>query len=241
MVELGLVPVRARPRARRVLPGRARRSRRGAALRRRGRGAAGRQPGGAGPAHRRDRSGGRRGGGGRGRRPAGRARRGGRAGPGQRGRHRRVPGRERGRRVRRRRRGQRLAPPVRPPHPPGALVLGAQPGPGGGQEHARPPHPVRADPVFLLRPVRRRHGVLRVRARLGPGRVPRRSGQPGVHRLLAEGRARGGRDERQLWDVADPIAALVAAAARSTFPACSTRTWSWPRWPADRARRAAAA
>jgi 3-phenylpropionate/trans-cinnamate dioxygenase ferredoxin reductase subunit len=56
---------------------------------------------------------------------------------------------------------------------------------------------LRPHPLLLLRPVRRRHGVLRPRPAMGRGRVPRRPGQRRVHRLLAARRARRGRDERQ--------------------------------------------
>ena len=56
----------------------------------------------------------------------------------------------------------------------------------------------------------------------------------GVHRLLAQGRAGRAGMNVNVWDVADSIAALVAGGAGLIFPACSTRTWSWPPWPDDR-------
>ena len=47
-------------------------------------------------------------------------------------------------------------------------------GPASGQGDARPGRELRRDPVLLLRPVRRRDGVLRLRDRVGRGRLPRR-------------------------------------------------------------------
>ena len=56
---------------------------------------------------------------------------------------------------------------------------------------------LRLPAVLLLRPVRRRHGVLGLRSHLGPRRVPRRPRQPRVHRLLAGRRSRARRHERR--------------------------------------------
>ena len=78
-----------------------------------------------------------------------------------------------------------------------ALGQRAQPGPGGGPQHARHPHPLCATALLLLRPVRPEHGVLRVRGHLGPGGGPGRPGRSPVHRLLAQGPAGRRRHERQ--------------------------------------------
>ena len=61
------------------------------------------------------------------------------------------------------------APPplLRRAHPCRALGERAEPGPGGGAQHARPGRALRATALLLLRPVRRRHGVLRLRTRAG--------------------------------------------------------------------------
>ena len=50
-----------------------------------------------------------------------------------------------------------------------------QPGTGRGARDARPSRRLRPPALLLLRPVRRRHGVLGLRPRLGPRRLPRRS------------------------------------------------------------------
>ena len=57
--------------------------------------------------------------------------------------------------------------------------------------------PVRSPALLLLRPVRGRDGVLGLRPRLGPSRLPRRSREPRVHRLLDQRRPRRRRHERQ--------------------------------------------
>ena len=77
-------------------------------------------------------------------------------------------------RVRGRRRRERLASVLRRAGPGRALGQRAQPGSGGGARDARRAGQLRPDPVLLLRPVRRRHGVLGLRADVGRGRVPRR-------------------------------------------------------------------
>ena len=61
----------------------------------------------------------------------------------------------------------------------------------GGRRPLRPPA------VLLLRPVRRRHGVLGLRSHLGSRGIPGRSGEPGIHRLLAGRGPRRRRDERE--------------------------------------------
>ena len=58
-----------------------------------------------------------------------------------------------------------------------ALGQRAAPGPGGGARHARLRRALRAHAVLLLRPVRRRDGVLGLRGELGSRRLPRRSGE----------------------------------------------------------------
>ena len=64
------------------------------------------------------------------------------------------------------------------------------PGAGRGRSMLGGREPYDAAAVLLLRPVRRRDGVHRARARPGPRRLPRRSREPRVHRLLAaRGRA----------------------------------------------------
>ena len=78
-------------------------------------------------------------------------------------------------RVRRRRRRQRLASVLRRADPRRALGQRPQPGSGRRAGDARPDGQLRPDPVLLLRPVRRRHGVLGLRHELGRGRVPRRA------------------------------------------------------------------
>ena len=78
-----------------------------------------------------------------------------------------------------------------------ALGERAQPGTGRGPGDARRAGRLRPHPVLLLRPVRRRDGVLGVRARMGRGGLPRRPGRRRVHRVLAARRARRGRHERQ--------------------------------------------
>ena len=74
----------------------------------------------------------------------------------------------RGRRCR-----QRLASVLRAAHPRRALGQRAQPGSGRGPGDARRGRELRPDSVLLLRPVRRRHGVLGLCDELGRGRVPR--------------------------------------------------------------------
>ena len=64
------------------------------------------------------------------------------------------------RRLRGRRHRQRDAPLLRPARARRALGQRAQPGPGGGAQHARSRGALRPHPVLLLRPVRRRDGVL---------------------------------------------------------------------------------
>ena len=54
-----------------------------------------------------------------------------------------------------------------------ALVQRPAPGPRRRAQHARQRRALRPDPVLLLRPVRRRHGVLRQRERRGPRVVVR--------------------------------------------------------------------
>ena len=70
-------------------------------------------------------------------------------------------------------------------------------GPVRGPQHARHRRALRPHPVLLLRPVRGRDGVRRPRRGLGRGRLPRRRRRPRVHRLLAQGRPRARRDERE--------------------------------------------
>ena len=87
-------------------------------------------------------------------------------------------------------------PAARPAHPGRALGQRAQRRPGGGAVDAGPGRAYDRGAVLLLRPVRPRHGVLRLRRarRLRPGRVPRRpgpvDGSAGVHRVLGQGRPR---------------------------------------------------
>ena len=78
-----------------------------------------------------------------------------------------------------------------------ALGERPQPGPGGRPQHARQGRPVRQDSVLLLGPVRRRHGVRRLRDGLGRGRIPRRRRRPRVRRLLAPRRPRPRWHERE--------------------------------------------
>ncbi len=66
-----------------------------------------------------------------------------------------------------------------------ALGQRPPPGAGGRAQHARRSRALRRPAVLLLRPVRRRDGVLGLRSQLGPGRVSRRPRRPGVRRLLA--------------------------------------------------------
>ena len=75
-------------------------------------------------------------------------------------------------------------PLLRRAHPRRALGQRAAPGAARRARHARPRRRLRPPAVLLLRPVRRRHGVRRLRALVGPRRVPRRPRQPRVHRLL---------------------------------------------------------
>ena len=68
---------------------------------------------------------------------------------------------------------------------------------GGRAQHARRSRALRLPAVLLLRPVRRRDGVLGLRSHLGPGRVSRRPCQRRVHRLLAGRRPRAGGHEHR--------------------------------------------
>ena len=70
-------------------------------------------------------------------------------------------------RLRRRRRGERLASVLPRADPGRALGQRAQPGPGRGPGDARRAGQLRPHPVLLLRPVRRRHGVLAATRRSG--------------------------------------------------------------------------
>ena len=83
--------------------------------------------------------------------------------------------------------------PIRVEHWANALNQGA----GRRPQHARPVGPLRSPAVLLLRPVRRRHGVLRLGPRLRPGRRPRRSRRARVRRLLDVRGSRHGGHERQ--------------------------------------------
>ena len=65
------------------------------------------------------------------------------------------------------RRRERVAPVLPPADPGRALGERAQPGTRRGPGHARRAGRLRPHPVLLLRPVRRRDGVLGVRARMG--------------------------------------------------------------------------
>ncbi len=67
--------------------------------------------------------------------------------------------------------------------------------PSGGA-HAWRAGQLRRDPVLLFRPVRDRAGVLGVRHRVGPGRVPQRTRKWSVRRVLAGRRSPRGRRER---------------------------------------------
>ena len=144
----------------------------------------------------------------------------------QRRARRRAPPDQRPGRLRRRRRGQRLPPVLRRAGARRALGQRAPPRPGGGPQHARLRRALRPAAVLLLRPVRRRHGVLRLRARAGTGScsaaTPRR--REFIAFWLVGDRVRG-RDERQRLgrDRADP-AAHPRAACRSTTGASPTRT-----------------
>ena len=87
--------------------------------------------------------------------------------------------------------------------------------------------PYTRTPVLLLRPVRRRHGVLRLRGGLGSRRLPRRS------RRRASSSPSGSRDGRVLagmnvnvWDVAEPIQALIAGG----------HAWTSDAWPIPTSR-----
>ena len=111
---------------------------------------------------------------GRGRHPAGHpAGRGGRPGRGRRRPGRRVAAHLRPGRLRRRRRRQRRTARCSAADPGRALGQRAQRRPGRGQVDARPGGQLRPGAVLLLRPVRPRHGVLR----LGPARLVRLRGR----------------------------------------------------------------
>ena len=69
---------------------------------------------------------------------------------------------------------------------------------------------LRPDPVLLLRPVRRRHGVLGLRDGVGRGRVPRRPRGRRVHRVLAGRRSAWSAGMNvNVWDVNEHVQALI--------------------------------
>ena len=111
--------------------------------------------------------------------------------------------------VRRRRRGRRPAPVLPAADPRRALGQRAAAGAGGRAQHARRGRALRLPAVLLLRPVRRRDGVLGLRARLGPGRV---CGDPASREFiafwLAGDRVQAGMNTG-VWDVVDPIQRLI--------------------------------
>ena len=115
----------------------------------------------------------------------------------QRDHRRRAPRDERARDLRRWRRCRGLASAPAGSSPRRALGQRAAPGPDGRPQHARPRRALRSDPIFLLGPVRPRHGVRRLRAGLGPRRLPGRTSQPRIRRVLAPGWPCRGRHERQ--------------------------------------------
>ena len=84
----------------------------------------------------------------------------------------------------------------------------------GGGDGVRPPA------LLLLRPVRRRHGVLGLRPDLGPRRAAGRPPEAGVHRLLHGRRPRRGRNERERVgrDRSDPAAHPRARPGRRPAP-----------------------
>ena len=106
-----------------------------------------------------------------------------------------------------------------------ALGQRPPPGPGRRAQHARRRPGLRLPAVLLLRPVRRRHGVLGLRPHVGPRRLPRRPRQPRVHRLLARRRprARGHERERLGCRRPDPAAHPRPRARRRLAP-CPTPT-----------------
>ena len=91
-----------------------------------------------------------------------------------------------------------------------ALGQRAQPGAGRGPQHARPAGALRPPALLLLRPVRRRHGVLGLRPRLGPGR--RSAAIPRAREFIAfwlfEDRVVAGMNVN-VWDVTDAIQRLI--------------------------------
>ena len=158
---------------------------------------------------------------------------------GQRDPGRRAPRVKRPRHLRRRRRRQRPAPDRRVADPRRALGQRAAPGPCRGPQRARPRRGVHAGAVLLLRPVRPQHGVRGLPARLRPGRLPRRSRERQVPRVLAAGRSRRRRHERQHLEGQrrDLGAGGIAPADRrgrsSPIRPCRSRSWpgSRPRPP----------
>ena len=84
-------------------------------------------------------------------------------------RRRRAPADQHAGRLRRRRRRDGPPPAVRARDPRRALGQRAASGAGRRPQHARPAGGVRPRAVLLLRPVRRRHGVRRLRPRRGTG------------------------------------------------------------------------
>ena len=92
-------------------------------------------------------------------------------------------------------------------------------GPGGRAQHARRRRCVRPPALLLLGPVRRRHGVLRLRPDLGSRRPARRPREPRVHRLLVGGDRVVAGMNVNVWDVTDPIQRADPRARRGRRPA----------------------
>ena len=99
-----------------------------------------------------------------------------------------------------------------------ALGQRAQPGPGGGAQHARPAGALRPHPLLLLRPVRRRDGVLGLARELGPGCLPRRPAAASSSPSGCATRVVAGMNVN-VWDVDDPIQALIRERVERRRPA----------------------
>ena len=123
---------------------------------------------------------------------------------------RRAPADQRARRVRRRRRRQRPPPLLRRADPRRALGQRAAPGAGRRPQHARPAGRLRPPAVLLLRPVRRRHGVLGLRPHAGTASssaaIP--PSREFIAFWLAGDRVVAGMNVN-VWDVTDPIQRLI--------------------------------
>ncbi len=179
----------------------------------------------------RSRSGGRRY-----RRPAPRrARVRGGAGRARRDRSRRAPPHERRQRVRGGRRRLGPSPALRDERAGRALGQRSEPRPRRGPEPGGWSRGLRPAAVLLLRPVRRRHGVRRIRTRVGPRRRARQHGGARVHRLLDQGRPGGRGDERQRLGCRRSVAAADSRHERPcTTTACAISILRSIRYRRDR-------